>query len=72
MIMQTSKPMKNCSKQELMLLLNGQLEDQEKLVKLLEKVMKDKKEVDSNYLDGFKSAIAIVRYFYHMEKEVAE
>lgn len=30
MIMQTSKPMKNCSKQELMLLLNGQLEDQEK------------------------------------------
>lgn len=34
--------------------------------------MKDKKEVDSSYLDGFKSATAIVRYFYHMEKEVTE
>lgn len=43
-----------------------------KIVKLLEKVMKDKKEVDSSYLDGFKSATAIVRYFYHMEKEVTE
>lgn len=62
MIHEYMKPLSKCSKDELRLLLQGQLEAQERLVALLVKSRKEDR--GTEHLAGYDDALNIVSRFY--------
>lgn len=62
MVHEYMKPLSKCSKDELRLLLQGQLEAQERLVSLLVKSRKE--DMGMEHLAGYDEALNIVSRFY--------
>lgn len=82
MILEYTKKLSSCTKQELILLLQGEVENRQKLVKLLDKAYEDcendaedpvyphyQSQYKQGYLRGIETAENIVRNFYKLEQE---
>ncbi|WP_241153403.1 hypothetical protein [Enterococcus mediterraneensis] len=82
MILEYTKKLSGCTKQELILLLQGEVENRQKLVKLLDKAYEDcendaedaayphyQSQYKQGYLRGIETAENIVRNFYKLEQE---
>lgn len=80
MIIQSSKKMSKCTKEELILLLRGEVENRTKLIKLLEKEWNQHNEEiedqrfpkyqspeKASFLDGMETAINSVKRFYEIK-----
>lgn len=70
------KKLSKCSKQELILLLQGKIENQEKLIKRIEKAYSSQSSMlidfqspyDQGFLDGMEAVENVVKNFYHYEE----
>lgn len=80
MIIQSSKKMSKCTKEELILLLRGEVENRTKLIKLLEKEWNQhNEEIEGqrfpkyqspekvSFLDGMETTINLVKSFYEIK-----
>lgn len=78
----SDKKLSKCSKQELILLFQGEIENREKLIKLIEKeyILINSKFEDTEYpsykdtyqqgyLDGMETVSNMVTNFYHYEED---
>ncbi|MFC0277126.1 hypothetical protein ACFFH2_10555 [Enterococcus devriesei] len=73
------KKLSKCSKEELILLLRGEIDNRQKLIKIIEKAYTDqassfldyRSQYDEGFLDGMEAAENVVKNFYR-DKEVAE
>lgn len=63
------KKLSKCSKEELILLLQSEIENREKLIKRIEKAYScQSSKYDKGYIDGMKAAGNLVKNFYHYEE----